>query len=917
MFTPTSRQSFAAAFKAGFAGTFGRITGMARFANYPRLRRLSWLILPAVAAISIVAISAGSPPVIPAVNLSADPLYAAAGGDKPVLALALSVEFPTVGAQYVDVPAATTDGSYSNTKEYLGYYDAESCYTYNNAPTETAVAPLTTADYKRFDRVGAASSRMCNTAFPNAFSGNVLNWASSSAIDMLRLSLTGGDRYIDTPQVVDSSGTIITPAVTILQRAVIPNGDPICMWNSSNFPAKQLLKTGGTSGAAYFGAVPTSMATAAGTSDIWIANTLNKIFFGTSQAGGCGDTSSYTLNPDAGTAVKKGPTTSVVSTNLPSDAVLLGGENSNYTFSGVKEIWFGVKVKGVDYWSVLPAANGIDCFWAGGGGGAYGGIADPKSSASKSCYARPYSGTWTPTDGFFYSRVQVCNTDSAGLLKDTRDYDLCKKYPNGNYKPAGAIQKYSDQLRLAAFGYLMDQTASYSSGRYGGVLRAPVKYVGGKTFDINGVENTPTSGNPNREWNETTGVFIVNPESDATYGKSGVITYVNQFGRTGPVPGRYKKYDPVGELHYETLRYLQGLQPSADAISGITSDMYDGFPVTTTWADPYGGGRSATKDYSCLKSNIVVVGDINTHDGNRLPAASVANNIPDINYWRSIVQSFELDLATTYLDGQGTSRTTGNPNGANGSVPAGTTTSQIMGSAYWARTHDIRSTGWTDTAKQRPGLRVKTFTFDVNEYAVQNNPAIRRTANQFFMASKYGGFETDAANARSSTKPLAYNTQGNPFRRDDGTVDKYVWEDNDPRTSRTGEANTYFLQSDARGVLSAFDDIFKRSGDAARSIAGGAIQSKSLTTAGDTIYQGTFDVSDWSGDLLAIPVSVSTTSSVSIGTTTTWTAASKLNARIFAVKPRNIVVGNAGATKKPCGCTFPLVNIGRGWHRWC
>jgi Tfp pilus tip-associated adhesin PilY1 len=76
-------------------------------------------------------------------------------------------------------------------------------------------------------------------------------------------------------------------------------------------------------------------------------------------------------------------------------------------------------------------------------------------------------------------------------LQDARDYNLCRQYPNGNYKPTGVIQKYSDQLRLAAFGYLMDQTASYNNGRYGGVLRAPMKYVGNKTYDVQGQDNTP------------------------------------------------------------------------------------------------------------------------------------------------------------------------------------------------------------------------------------------------------------------------------------------------------------------------------------------------------------------------------------------------------------------------------------------
>ena len=871
--------------------------------DHQKLRWLMWGLVPVIAAVSFLAISAGTAPVIPAVNLSSDPLYSTSTGDKPLLALALSVEFPTVGAQYLGVPTATTDGSYSNTNEYLGYYDAESCYTYNNAPTESPVAPLTAVDYKRFDRSGPAialsvpsttqptmTSRMC----ANAFSGNFLNWASSSAIDMLRLSLTGGDRYVD------------TTALTILQRAVLPhdgNGFPSgygYFWNSANFPGKQLLKAGGISGAAYFGAVPTSMATDAGTNDIWIVNDLNRIYFGTSQVGTTSASAgSYTLGGPASTS-QMGPIISS-SASLPSGSTSCASEGGTCSgFAGTKEIWYGAGKS----WKVAPATGSVSCT-----NGVFG---DPISGTAKNCYYRNYTGGWTPTsstgalnsDGFFYSRIQVCDVAS-GALQDVRDYGLCKKYPGGNYKPTGAIQKYSDQLRLAAFGYLMDQVDT----RVGGVLRAPVKYVGAKTFDINGADNTPSGGNPNREWDESTGVFITNPDgnssilsSSSTY-LSGVITYVNRFGRNGAVPGRYKIYDPFGELHYETLRYLQGLQPSTAAISSITPDMYDGFPASTTWTDPYGNGRSSSSNYACLKSNIVMIGDKNTNDRNRLPTASAANNIPDINAWRTVVQNFEQNITSTYTDGQGVPRTTGNPNGPNSSVPTGDQ-SQILGSAYWARTQDIRGTAWTGSPSlQRPGLRVKTFMFDVNEFGGSNDATTRRTSNQLFMAAKYGGFETDANNG-SPTNPLAFNTQGNPFQRNDGTVDKYVWEDTDTRASRVGEANTYFLQRDARGVLSAFDDIFSRASTAARSIAGGAIQSKSLTAAGNTVYQGTFDTSDWRGDLLAIPVSVSTTSSVSIGTTTTWTAATQLNARNFALNPRNIVMGNAGATKNPAAAPF-------------
>lgn len=872
--------------------------GQANFDQPSTIKKMAWLrkknlalmALPMAAVISFMAFSGASAPDIPVLSLSSDPLYASAAGDKPALALALSVEFPTVGAQYVKNSGDSTDDTYSNDKEYLGYYDAESCYTYNNAPTETPASPLTASDYKRFDRSGPAialatpdatqktkTSRMC----ADAFSGNFLNWASNSAIDMLRLAMTGGDRYIDTAK------------LTILQRAVLPDGDPTTMWNNTNFPAKKLLKSGGSSGAAYFGAVPLSMRTDAGSNDIWVANTLNRIYFGAKSTGmPSSSKGDYVLGvsaPALGTIVDK-------NVSLPSGTTLCAAENATCGgFSGIKEIWYGAGSK----WKVAPATVSVSC-----SNGVFG---DPISGTSKQCYYRTYTGTWTPpsttgltSDPFYYSRVQVCNTDTSGTLLDARDYKLCTQYPNGNYKPTGTIQKYSDQLRLAAFGYLMDQTASYDKGRYGGVLRAPIKYVGSNTFDENGVDNTVSGGNPNREWDVSTGVFIPNPDgnkdtatSSGTY-LSGVISYLNQFGRTGPVAGRYKKYDPVGELHYEVLRYLQGLTPSADAIKDITSDMYDGFPVSTTWTDPYGGSRSKDADYSCQKSNIVVIGDIHTHDGNRLPTANINGDVPDINAWRTVVQNFEKNVSSDYVDGQGVTRKTGNPNGANTSVPTDTKTSQIMGSAYWAHTHDIRGTCSATSPrtcmsvedKQRPGLRVKTFLFDVNEYGNETDANHRHYQNQFFMASKYGGFETDAAN-KSTTYAKSYNTKGNPFYQDDlTTVDNYVWSDTDTRASRVGEANTYFLQSDARAVLSAFDDIFSRASNKARSIAGSAAQSRSLTTVGNTVYQGAFDTSDWSGDLMAYSLTVSA-GTVSISADPIWKAATQLT----RTTSRNIYVG--------------------------
>ena len=875
--------------------------------------------LAVMALTSFVVVGQSSPPSIPAINLPNEPLFGASTNEKPAMALALSVEFPTVGAQY------RGGSDYSATKEYIGYYDAEACYTYNNAPTETPRTGLSSADYKRFDRTGAATNRKCTG---ETFSGNFLNWASNSAIDMLRMALSGGDRYIDEEN------------LTILQRAILPDGNPSCFWNSSGyFPAKSLARSiDGVND--YAGAVPESMRTTANGTAIWIANKLNGIYFrvGTASAGSCTDSSGYTLGGVTTPAVTIGPRTATVSNSSTNPAssgsgwTVCSGNDCNFT--GTKDVLYvertGSSGSRKYTYNTGPVADNVTCTQATLGTSSF-------PDGTVFCYIKDYTGTWTPSpavaglnsDGFFYSRVQVCNS-SGGVLQDSRDFGLCKKYTSGYYKPTGVIQKYSDQLRLAAFGYLMDQTDPKSAGStasFGGVLRAPMKYVGGRTFDINGQY---AGANSKAEWDERTGQFIENPEGNSivttrlnvssTGYSSGVINYLNKFGRTGPNFGRYKQYDPVGELHYEVVNYLQGKSPTNtsstfSAIAKITGtqdadfSIRDGFPAYTTWADPYGDSRSNTADYSCVKSNIVVVGDMNTHDGTRFPAADVANNVFDATAWRDIVVKFEKKTSGTYTDGQGISRAINNPNTANPDVPNSNDRSKLMGSAYWAHTHDIRGTTWANaTEKQRPGLRVKTFLFDVNENSASNDATYRRTKNQFFMASKYGGFESDPANQGGNP----YNTYGNPFlneKANPDSADNKVWQELDTVKfpDRAGEASTYYLQSSARQILAAFDEIFNRSSTKARSIAKPGANSTTIKVGSTPLmYQGRFDTGDWSGDVEATEIALASDGTVSY--TPRWSAAAKLAALTSPATSRNIVIGtSSGAVDFSPSTTFSFV----------
>jgi type IV pilus assembly protein PilY1 len=456
---------------------------------------------------------------------------------------------------------------------------------------------------------------------------------------------------------------------------------------------------------------------------------------------------------------------------------------------------------------------------------------------------------------------------------------------------------------VAAFGYLRDD----SNSRYGGVLRAPMKYVGPHAYDSD--FNLISGTNAAQEWNESTGVFYENPDASTEFAVSGVTNYLNRFGRTGAV-GVYKTYDPVNELYYESLRYLQGLAPTPAAISGLTSGdaKKDGFPVYTTWTDPHPAitGLGTTGDYSCVKNNLLTIGDVNTHYDKQIPgstasdsydAARPANpsgNEPDFKAWTNVVGGFESAGSIGYTDGKGNAQTTSNPNAGNtaragleNQNPSDHSNYFMSGMAYWANTHDIRGTGWSDTAKRRPGMRMRTYIVDVNEYGAQTNVTTRHN-NQFYLAAKYGGFRDES-------------DKGNPFYKADGTVDNTIWQQGN------GDAKTYFLAGDPLALLSSLDTIFEQIASEASSIAGGAITTQTLTASGGNIYQASFDPSDWSGDVISYTLGLNANGTVALGTSQTaaWRAGAVLDARTAA---RNIIVGSKTTTVSTAAGTDFLWN---------
>ncbi|WP_158590439.1 pilus assembly protein [Noviherbaspirillum cavernae] len=702
--------------------------------------------LPSVVVIAVGFASSSACAANPVVEIANGPLFSARGNVHPNMILSLSVEFPTVGVAY-----RGDDGSYNRTTEYVGYFNPAKCYVYNGGNrnlTDTGYFYI----YKNADPV----THECDG---NSFSGNFMNWAASSAIDMLRYALTGGDRIMDTAD------------MTILQRAVLmDSGTNNFYAHSTYFPRRKIIESGNVSAP--------KRVTPFDVSTLYVVSCRNRILFS--------DQSSE-----------------------------LGGNNASFS-----------------------------------------------SKASTYCLSK-YDGNGKASEeaqdkrlGEYLVRVQVCDESEGPERKD-----LCKRY-GSRYKPVGEIQNKSDRLRLAAMGYLLDD----SETRYGGVLRAPMKYVGAKKVEAPEFVPVP---NDKPEWDPETGVLYPNPENPLDkYNKvvnSGVINYLNKFGRTAS----YKRYDPIGELYYEGIRYLQGKQATPDATTGMTEAMKDGFPVIDTWVDPLIA--------SCQNNYVLSIADVNTHWDRYIPGNERTK------YGSALADAFDATRPADSADGKNpvldvkpwTGRVGDletNSNGENDNPVPNTTLAQLAvkdtgsgghgtyymaGLAYWANTHDIRLDKRT---------RVKTFTIDVDEGGnglIDNNPRSLKPRNsQLYLAAKYGGFNSD-------------NNGDSPFDPD-APSPSWKWDkDGD------GVPDNYFLAGQPQKLIESIRKVFNAAGDVSGTISGVSASSAKIASDGAYVYQPGFNSGKWTGSLKKLALTLTDDGGISIAESAVWDAGTLLTGTNF------------------------------------
>ncbi|KAF0098754.1 MAG: Tfp pilus assembly protein tip-associated adhesin PilY1 [bacterium] len=140
-----------------------------------------------------------------ALNLAQDPLFIAS--TEPRIMLLLSRDHELYKKAYTDysdldpIPDGVLETTYKDSIEYYGYFDSRRCYTYSTTNN-------------RFEP-GAASTGTNSHHCSGEWSGNFLNWATMTRMDIVRKVLYGGLRS------TDNAGSALGD--TVLQRALLPS----------------------------------------------------------------------------------------------------------------------------------------------------------------------------------------------------------------------------------------------------------------------------------------------------------------------------------------------------------------------------------------------------------------------------------------------------------------------------------------------------------------------------------------------------------------------------------------------------------------------------------------------------------------------------------------------------------------------
>ncbi len=456
--------------------------------------------------------------------------------------------------------------TYSNSVEYYGYFQSNVCYSYSNA------------DGRFVPEARQINTYYCNGGSDNVageWSGNFLNWATMTRMDIIRKLFYGGKRVTDT-------GT-----TTVLERAYLPpdahafakyyNGDDIdkltpvtgivndgdgineideglTICNVTQFNSAT-INSGSTDPDSQLNTSPPVIRMARGNYSLWASNERFQC------AWGRGSNDNNTRNVTVG-----------------------GVDTGDVTYNGV------VYARG----DVIPdVSSGV--FAEGSAPGS----SDSGDAATDNLNDQVVIGG----DRDVIVRVRACVSDGAGGVIDNADcqqYDVLSASGNvtsTSFKPTGILQEFGE-TELIHFGLM---TGSYTNNTSGGALRKQISSFSDEVNSDGTFDRTVTGGS------------IVNfLDAVRIFGyRYGSTSYTDCGGNRDLITDSPCRAwgNPISEIYRDSVLYIAGEPRPAHA------DVQDSNFIASIDDSENWNSDVITTDNQCAAlSSIVINGSVSTHD---------------------------------------------------------------------------------------------------------------------------------------------------------------------------------------------------------------------------------------------------------------------------------------------------------------
>lgn len=526
-------------------------------------------------------------------NFSSTPINLTGNDVTPLVMINASRDHQLSYKAYNDYADLDGDGTpettYDDSIEYYGYFDSAKCYTYDTSDD-------------RFEPAASATGTN-NHYCSGQWSGNFMNWATMTRMDVVRKLLYGGKRSTD------------TASLTVLERHYLPtdahsfakyyNGSDIHLLT----PFTGISITPPASISTDFRAIPTaadqdrtfSSALAATVGDqilVFSASDNTQWMIGGVTSTGAG---TLTIQIPAGSYGGAGTSNDWTLQNLSQTGITLvnltkGASSGDDRYSDTNDNPPIIRVARGNF-ALWTANEKYQAYWSGEKSnlqGSFGGFRSNGNQAylsglnasgenpSQSIHALSVASL--PVAGEYVVRIEVANSAWLGNEK-------VKQYggSSGNYKPIGLLQVYGDSDQIN-FGLM---TGSYTNNISGGVLR---KNISSFTNEVSSADGTFISGANGIVQNfDSLRIYgydysngTYRDRDDCTYQQTGLVHSGGSESQGHPAnEGNCSSWgNPMSEIYLESLRYLAGATPNTDfTYSGTTNDSTLGLTLAS-WSDP-------------------------------------------------------------------------------------------------------------------------------------------------------------------------------------------------------------------------------------------------------------------------------------------------------------------------------------------